>query len=186
MKRIISTTGITALVMAIGLFFAVDTQLMAQTENPDPTPNPAPNQGTIHHGHRFVDLNGDGINDNAPDADGDGIPNGQDPDYTGSKARMGHGARGFIDENGDGINDWAQDFDNDGIPNGQDPDWVRPMDGTGRMMGAKGHFGHGNRGKMGHGNGMQAGLNQNGTGTAAGTCDGTGPKGLRGQRAQHP
>lgn len=29
----------------------------------------------------FVDLNGDGINDNAPDADGDGIPNGQDPDY---------------------------------------------------------------------------------------------------------
>ena len=29
----------------------------------------------------FVDLNGDGYNDNAPDADGDGIPNGLDPDY---------------------------------------------------------------------------------------------------------
>ena len=29
----------------------------------------------------FVDLNGDGFNDNAPDADGDGIPNGLDPDY---------------------------------------------------------------------------------------------------------
>lgn len=29
----------------------------------------------------FVDDNGDGINDLAPDADGDGIPNGLDPDY---------------------------------------------------------------------------------------------------------
>ena len=28
------------------------------------------------------DLDGDGINDNAMDDDGDGIPNGQDPDYT--------------------------------------------------------------------------------------------------------
>jgi hypothetical protein len=31
---------------------------------------------------RFVDENGDGINDLARDADGDGIPNGQDPDWT--------------------------------------------------------------------------------------------------------
>jgi hypothetical protein len=30
----------------------------------------------------FVDMNGDGFNDNAPDHDGDGIPNGQDPDWT--------------------------------------------------------------------------------------------------------
>ncbi len=29
----------------------------------------------------FVDENGDGFNDLAPDADGDGIPNGLDPDY---------------------------------------------------------------------------------------------------------
>jgi hypothetical protein len=29
----------------------------------------------------FVDENGDGINDRARDADGDGIPNGQDPDW---------------------------------------------------------------------------------------------------------
>jgi hypothetical protein len=40
------------------------------------------------HGHQsgfavggFVDENGDGFNDLAPDADGDGIPNGLDPDY---------------------------------------------------------------------------------------------------------
>lgn len=30
---------------------------------------------------RFIDENGDGFNDLAPDADGDGIPNGLDPDY---------------------------------------------------------------------------------------------------------
>jgi len=30
---------------------------------------------------RFVDADGDGFNDLAPDADGDGIPNGLDPDY---------------------------------------------------------------------------------------------------------
>ena len=29
----------------------------------------------------FIDLNGDGINDNALDADGDGVLNGQDPDF---------------------------------------------------------------------------------------------------------
>ena len=32
-------------------------------------------------GKKFIDLNGDGINDYAPDHDGDGIPNGLDPDY---------------------------------------------------------------------------------------------------------
>ena len=32
-------------------------------------------------GKNFVDLNGDGFNDNAPDHDGDGIPNGLDEDY---------------------------------------------------------------------------------------------------------
>ena len=29
----------------------------------------------------FIDEDGDGFNDNAPDADGDGIPNGMDEDY---------------------------------------------------------------------------------------------------------
>lgn len=33
------------------------------------------------HGNKFVDANGDGYNDNAPDSDGDGIPNGKDADY---------------------------------------------------------------------------------------------------------
>lgn len=95
------------------------------------------------------------------DVDGDGIPNGQDPDWTGPVgqgsgsayqhrnswqhrnvvenryAGNGEGAgsgqgRGFVDENGDGINDLARDHDGDGIPNGQDEDWVRnKRDGTG-------------------------------------------------------
>jgi hypothetical protein len=30
---------------------------------------------------QFIDEDGDGFNDLAPDADGDGIPNGQDPDW---------------------------------------------------------------------------------------------------------
>lgn len=65
----------------------------------------AANQNQVQHGLRFVDENGDGFNDNAPDADGDGIPNGQDPDYQGAKARKGNPQKGFVDEDGDGIND---------------------------------------------------------------------------------
>jgi hypothetical protein len=33
----------------------------------------------------FADENGDGINDLAPDHDGDGVPNGQDPDWVKNK-----------------------------------------------------------------------------------------------------
>lgn len=71
----------------------------------------------------FVDKNGDGFNDNAPDHDGDGIPNGLDPDF--KRGKQGKG-RGFVDANGDGINDRAPDHDGDGIPNGLDPDFRGP------------------------------------------------------------
>ena len=108
-------------------------------------------QNLIEHGPRFIDENGDGYNDNAPDFDGDGIPNGLDSDYTpvndgtGTRAghlgenRFGHGVRvgGFIDENGDGFNDNAPDIDNDGIPNGIDPDYVPSNGGTGSGNGAR-------------------------------------------------
>lgn len=86
-------------------------------------------------GNAFVDADGDGINDNAPDADGDGVPNGKDPDYTGAKARKGDNSKGFVDANGDGINDNALDDDGDGVPNGKDPDYVKPNDGTGKKRG---------------------------------------------------
>jgi len=75
----------------------------------------------VQHRTGFVDLNGDGFNDNAPDFDNDGIPNGQDPDYVrpqngkgqakgwafGRGGRRNFQGKGnaFIDENGDGICD---------------------------------------------------------------------------------
>lgn len=55
-------------------------------------------------GNNFVDLNGDGFNDNAWDDDGDGIPNGLDADYvkhaqdgTGYQMRNGHGEHASAD-----------------------------------------------------------------------------------------
>lgn len=57
------------------------------------------------HKINFVDKNGDGYNDNAPDHDGDGIPNGLDPDWLKMKQNK---KRPFRDLNGDGINDWLQ------------------------------------------------------------------------------
>ena len=40
-----------------------------------------PNDDPVQEICRFIDEDGDGFNDLAPDADGDGIPNGLDPDY---------------------------------------------------------------------------------------------------------
>ncbi len=121
-----------------------------------------------NHGAGFVDENGDGYNDNAPDQDGDGIPNGQDPDYVPLNPDRGNRFGGFIDEDGDGINDRMQDADGDGIPNCEDPDYVRPQDGTGNKFGQRG--GRGND---------QMGRGFNGVGSGIG--DGTGPKGMGGR-----
>ena len=103
------------------------------------------------HGRRFVDENGDGYNDNAPDHDGDGIPNGIDSDYLGEKIRKGN--RGFVDLNGDGIND------NTGAGKGKSRQGnkakfdskfgngkagVGPQDGTGNGTGASSGNGNGN------------------------------------------
>ena len=139
-------------------------------------------QNKIQHGNRFQDKNGDGLNDNAPDHDGDGIPNGQDADYDGAKNRAGNVKKGFVDENGDGINDNAEDWDNDGIPNGKDEDFTRPQDGTGAQhrygkqsqnKSGKGSFGPGD----GTGNSGIGPKDGSGNGPASGECDGTGPKG---------
>ena len=54
------------------------------------------------HGTKFVDEDGDGFNDNAPDHDGDGIPNGLDPDYKGPGKEK---KKKFVDLDGDGIDD---------------------------------------------------------------------------------
>lgn len=146
MKSISKILLVSSLTIIIALFLTNSNLSAQQTSNKKATKG-------------FVDLNKDGINDNAPDADGDGIPNGKDPDYTGAKNRKGNNPHaGFIDLNGDGINDNAIDSDGDGIPNGKDPDYVKPKDGTGN--------------KYGYGKGSFPGK-----GTGFGTCDGTGPKG---------
>lgn len=89
MKKLIALFAVAVLVFSY-------TTISAQSDTSKTTP-PA------QHGKNFVDNNGDGYNDNAPDDDGDGIPNGVDPDYTGPKLQRNK----FIDLNGDGINDNA-------------------------------------------------------------------------------
>jgi len=132
----------------------------------------------------FVDENGDGFNDNAQDADGDGIPNGQDPDYEGAMARNGANAKGFVDADGDGINDNATDTDGDGIPNGQDPDYERSRDGSGAQRGQRSGGNEDPGAGSGEGTGVGDGTGNGaaGTGDGTGVCDETGPKGKRGRR----
>ena len=61
------------------------------------------------HGQHFIDEDGDGYNDNAPDHDNDGIPNGLDPDWQKEKGQEGNKKRWrYIDLDGDGINDNLQ------------------------------------------------------------------------------
>ena len=59
---------------------------------------------SVEHNQWFIDNDGDGYNDNAPDHDGDGIPNGLDPDWQKLQRRQRNRQR-FVDLDGDGIND---------------------------------------------------------------------------------
>ncbi len=61
----------------------------------------------------FVDKDGDGYNDNAPDHDGDGIPNGLDSDWTKEHRKK----MKFVDADGDGINDLIQKSDHTELQN---------------------------------------------------------------------
>jgi hypothetical protein len=64
---------------------------------------------------QFVDEDGDGYNDNAPDHDGDGIPNGIDPDYQKMKAEQEKAKKKkYIDLDGDGINDYLLEENGNG------------------------------------------------------------------------
>ncbi len=65
-------------------------------------------QKNLQYGKFFIDKNGDGYNDNAPDHDGDGIPNGIDPDYKQFVKKRKKGTLPYIDLDGDGINDNLQ------------------------------------------------------------------------------
>lgn len=95
----------------------------------------------LKHGLGFVDADGDGYNDNAPDHDGDGIPNGLDEDY------MGAGKRGFVDEDGDGINDNARfgKRTKKGKMSEIENKRISPQDGRGKMNNTKGKTSKGKR-----------------------------------------
>jgi hypothetical protein len=61
---------------------------------------------------KFVDEDGDGYNDNAPDHDGDGIPNRLDPDW--KKLQKKKKSIPFEDLDGDGVNDHLQQGEGEG------------------------------------------------------------------------
>ena len=121
----------------------------------------------------FLDEDCDGINDLAKDADGDGIPNGEDEDWappqdgTGYKeqVRKGNGTTEASVASGYSYSN-VRDDDGDGIPNGQDDDYVKPQDGTGYKDQHK-------IGKDSFRKTVTSPARQSG----AGDCDGTGPKG---------
>lgn len=80
------------------------------------------------HRKAFVDKNGDGYNDNAPDHDKDGIPNGLDPDYRKFMKNKKLSKMIFIDRDGDGINDNKLNFLNSGSAFGKSrPDRIQPQ-----------------------------------------------------------
>lgn len=105
-SRILFVFGIT---LMLGFFFSVD--------------NLAQQQKGSKAGVGFVDLNGDGINDNAIDSDGDGIINCLDPDFvrpmdgTGRKLMKGNSSK--LGKGGYGPGD------------GTGNQGVGPQDGTG-------------------------------------------------------
>ncbi len=141
MKKLVS-------IFVLFTIFAMYLNIAAQSEQPTPPKE---------HGKNFVDKNGDGYNDNAPDHDGDGIPNGVDPDYTGPKYQKGK----FVDLNGDGINDNAvrgkgkhgnkATMKGFGPSNGTGNNGVGPKDGTGNGPGTCNPTGTGTQNGNGRG-----------------------------------
>ena len=129
--------------------------LKDRNQNAGETQNREENR--VIHGPMFVDTNADGFNDNAPDHDKDGIPNGQDSDYAGSG--KGKGQQNFIDKDGNGITDNVALGTGNGFRAGKkNKKGYGPKDGTG------------NKGIQ-----PQEGLGL-GPGAKTGNCDGRGPK----------
>ncbi len=175
----------------------VKTQLEAQTKVQAKTQTKAQTKSEfrLRNGVGFIDENGDGINDLAKDADGDGIPNCQDPDWARPKDGTGYqtqARKGAGDGTAAGNSGYAyqlaRDDDGDGVPNGQDPDWVKPQDGTGYQ--AKHKIGQSDEAEMPKGQkagkaikssfgkgSFRTGMQGAGRTTGTGVCDGTGPNG---------
>ncbi len=92
MKFVIFFSGLFFFICYTGSVFAQDTTKT--------------NVQQAKHGQSFIDEDGDGYNDNAPDHDKDGIPNGLDPDW--QKLTKEKRKKRFTDLDGDGIDDNLQ------------------------------------------------------------------------------
>jgi len=65
-------------------------QLKEQNQIKNQTNTASKVQSMEQHRIGFIDEDGDGLNDNAMDDDGDGIPNGKDPDFERPEDGMGN------------------------------------------------------------------------------------------------
>lgn len=141
----------------ITAFLVMISAMLLQAQDTSKIIDPGNNEqikNRTQHGNRFVDKDGDGFNDNAPDHDGDGIPNGLDPDFE----RPGK-QRGFVDEDGDGINDNMMTGRKGkgkmkGFGKWRNVEHTGPQKGG--QMGPKGMKGQG-PGQKGHGNSKHGG-----------------------------
>jgi len=117
-------------------------------------------------GSHFVDLNGDGFNDNAPDHDGDGIPNGLDADWV-KNAQDGTGyQKGKLGEN-------------QGLGMAQYKTMTKSQKFN-RLQAFEGSMFQKRLGALGGMNGSGAGIcdgSGGGINGGSGVCDGTGPNG---------
>lgn len=143
------------LAIIVGILLAGSTASLAQDKSQEKARAKVQNKeqnlvrakNAYRHQFRFIDENGDGIADVLRDHDGDGIPNGQDPDWT----RPGDGT-GYQDQNRYGKG--TEGAGRAGLQAGQ----------TNRVSFGKGSF----RGGLAGSPGLGAGTN---------LCDGAGPKG---------
>lgn len=131
-------------------------------------------------GKNFVDLDGDGFNDNAPDHDGDGIPNGLDPDYI-KNAQDGDGYKnGKLGENAKAEMTQERTMSQQQNKNQEKTMTQEQVKTQEQVQTGEQKF---NRARTASGSTFQKKLGE-GTGSGdpgSGTCDGTGPHGTRQQ-----
>jgi hypothetical protein len=95
------------LITFVFCLFLILSFIPLEAQDSSKTKDPEKKEQTDNHKQHFIDKDGDGYNDNAPDHDGDGIPNGLDPDWQKLQKERKRQRR-FVDLDGDGINDNIQ------------------------------------------------------------------------------